>query len=72
MAKVKTPTLLLHGEKDNDVPITQAEEFYIALKKLGVPTRFVRYPNEGHSIRQPRHREHYYKEMFDWFERYLR
>lgn len=72
VAKVKTPTLLLHGEKDNDVPITQAEEFYIALKKLGVPTRFVRYPNEGHSIRQPRHREHYHKEMFHWFERYLR
>lgn len=72
VAKVKTPTLLLHGEKDNDVPITQAEEFYIALKKLGVPARFVRYPNEGHGVRQPQHREHYYKEMFDWFERYLK
>ncbi len=68
---VRTPTLLLHGEKDNDVPITQAEEFYIALKKLGVPARFVRYPNEGHGVRQPQHKEHYYREMFDWFERYL-
>ncbi len=68
---VKTPTLLLHGENDMDVPIQQAEEFYIALRKLGVPTRFIRYPNEGHGIRQPQHREHYFREVLDWFENYL-
>jgi len=68
---VQTPTLLLHGEDDQDVPITQAEEFFIALKKQGVPTRFVRYPNEGHGIRQPRHREHYYREILEWMEKYL-
>lgn len=69
---VKTPTLLLHGENDIDVPITQAEEFYIALRKMGVPTRFVRYPNEGHGVRQPQHREHYYQEIMNWFEKYLK
>jgi dipeptidyl aminopeptidase/acylaminoacyl peptidase len=68
---VQTPTLLLHGENDMDVPITQAEEFYIALKKLGVPARFVRYPNEGHGIRQPQHRRHYYNEIIDWFGKYV-
>lgn len=68
---VKTPTLLLHGEQDMDVPITQAEEFYIALKKLKVPARFVRYPNEGHGVRQPQHREHYYKELMGWMDKYL-
>ncbi|NRB65176.1 MAG: prolyl oligopeptidase family serine peptidase, partial [Saprospiraceae bacterium] len=67
-----TPTLLLHGEKDMDVPITQAEEFYIALKILDVPVRFVRYPNEGHGIRQPQHREHYFKEILNWFEKNIR
>ncbi len=74
MAHVKnvtTPTLLLHGENDIDVPITQAEEFYIALRKLGVPTRFVRYPNEGHGVRQPQHREHYYTEIMEWFGKYV-
>lgn len=69
--KVQTPTLLLHGENDMDVPITQAEEFYIALKKLGVPARFVRYPNEGHGIRQPQHRKHYYEQIMRWFEKYV-
>lgn len=69
---VRTPTLLLHGEQDMDVPITQAEEFYVALKKQNVPARFVRYPNEGHGIRQPQHREHYYQEILNWFGQYLR
>ncbi len=69
---VTTPTLLLHGENDIDVPITQAEEFYIGLQKLGVPSRFVRYPNEGHGVRQPQHRDHYYREIMNWFEKYLK
>jgi len=68
---VSTPTLLLHGENDHDVPITQAEEFYIALRKRGVPTRLVRYPNEGHGIRQPRHRRHYFEQILNWFDTYL-
>lgn len=68
---VKTPTLLLHGEDDIDVPITQAEEFYIGLRKLEVPTRFVRYPNEGHGVRQPQHREHYYNEILTWLNKYI-
>ncbi len=68
----KTPTLLLHGENDMDVPITQAEEFYIGLKKMGVPARFVRYPNEGHGFRQPVHQDHYTREMMNWFNKYVK
>ena len=48
--KVKTPTLLIHGENDNDVPIAEAEQFYIALKDVGVETVMVRYPREGHGL----------------------
>src|SRR4029453_9768607 len=35
VAQVKTPTLLIHGENDNDVPIAESEQFYIALKDVG-------------------------------------
>ena len=38
------------GEQDMDVPIPQSEEYFIALRKLGVPCVFVRYPREGHGI----------------------
>ncbi len=67
-----TPLLLLHGEVDNDVPITQAEEMYMALKKMGVATTLVRYPHEGHGLRQPRHVMDMDQRISDWLAKYLR
>ncbi len=54
VAQVKTPTLLIHGENDNDVPIAEAEQFYIGLKDVGVEVAMLRYPREGHGLREPR------------------
>ena len=67
-----TPTLFIHGEADHDVPITQAEEMYTALRKLGVDATLVRYPGEGHGFRRPAFIVDSDKRMFDWFARYLR
>jgi len=53
--RVTTPTLFLHGEHDNDVPIAEAEQFFIALMDVGVETQMVRYPREGHGIRETGH-----------------
>lgn len=69
---VSTPTLFIHGEADNDVPITQAEEMFIALKKQGVNTVLVRYPDEGHAISQPQHVEDMYRRMLNWFDYYIK
>lgn len=71
VAKVSTPTLFLHGENDNDVPIEQAEEMYMALEKRGVDTLLVRYPGEGHGVRKPSHVADFYRRLFDWFGKYL-
>jgi dipeptidyl aminopeptidase/acylaminoacyl peptidase len=62
VGKVATPTLLVHGENDNDVPISEAEQFFVALKDVGVETVFVRYPREGHGVREPKH-------VVDWINR---
>ena len=69
---VTTPTLFVHGENDHDVPITQAEEMYIALKKLGVETVLARYPGEGHGFRQPRHTADYMKRVVEWFDGHVK
>jgi dipeptidyl aminopeptidase/acylaminoacyl peptidase len=53
--KVKTPVMFVHGENDNDVPIAEAEQYYIALRDVGVPSIMVRYPREGHGIRETKH-----------------
>lgn len=71
---VTTPTLLLHGEVDNEVPLSQAEEMYIALKKLGVESRFVQYTGEGHGWGpdlKPKNRYDLLNRTIDWFDKYL-
>ncbi|MGV3724976.1 MAG: S9 family peptidase [Actinomycetota bacterium] len=70
VTQAKTPTLLLHGEADRRVPVTQSEEFYAALSDLGVPVSFVRYPDEGHLIARPSHVRDYWQRTLDWFQRY--
>jgi len=55
VAAAHTPTLILHGENDNDVPIAEAEQFFIALKDVGTETVFVRYPREGHGLSETKH-----------------
>jgi dipeptidyl aminopeptidase/acylaminoacyl peptidase len=64
----QTPTLFIHGELDNDVHITQAEEMYMALRRRGVNTQFVRYPREGHGFTEPKHKLDQLERMLAWFD----
>jgi len=67
---VKTPLMLLHGEQDNDVHITQAEEMYTALRQRGVEAVLVRYPREGHGFREPKHLLDSTVRRLDWFDQH--
>jgi dipeptidyl aminopeptidase/acylaminoacyl peptidase len=70
--QAQTPTMFIHGESDNDVHITQAEEMYMALRRRGVETVLVRYPREGHGLREPRHRVDALERTLSWFDRFLK
>jgi len=70
--QAKTPLLLIHGEQDNDVHITQAEEMYTALRQRGIEAVLVRYPREGHGFREPRHRYDQLMRTLDWFGQRLK
>jgi dipeptidyl aminopeptidase/acylaminoacyl peptidase len=69
--KVKTPTLVLHGDRDSEVPTPQGYEFWHALKALDVPTELVIYPEEGHAIAKPEHQRDIEERLVAWFDRYL-
>jgi dipeptidyl aminopeptidase/acylaminoacyl peptidase len=69
VAKAKAATMMVHGENDNDVPIAEAEQFYIALRDVGVDAIFVRYPREGHGIREPKHNVDLMDRSVAWYER---
>ncbi|HVR38040.1 MAG TPA: alpha/beta fold hydrolase, partial [Thermoanaerobaculia bacterium] len=68
---VKTPTLVLVGDRDGEVPSPQSFEFWRALKTLGVKTKLVVYPNEGHRIQQPEHRRDIARRLVMWFDENL-
>ncbi len=48
--KVKTPTFMVQSEEDHRTPMTDAEQWYIGLKKQGTPVEFVRYPRSTHDL----------------------
>jgi dipeptidyl aminopeptidase/acylaminoacyl peptidase len=71
VARVKTPVMFVHGENDNDVPIAEAEQFYVALKDVGVPTIMVRYPREGHGVREVKHVIDVIDRSLAWYDRWF-
>jgi dipeptidyl aminopeptidase/acylaminoacyl peptidase len=69
VAKARAATMMVHGENDNDVPIAEAEQFYIALRDVGVDAILVRYPREGHGIREPKHNVDLMDRSVAWYEK---
>ncbi|HEY7421332.1 MAG TPA: S9 family peptidase [Gaiellaceae bacterium] len=69
--KCKTPTLLIHGEADRCVPVSQAQEMYQALVEAGCETELVVYPREGHGTIEREHIADVWSRARDWFARYL-
>ena len=74
IGNAKTPTLVIHSEQDLRCAIEQDEQVFVALKKLGVDTEMVRFPDEPHGLsrggrtdRRIERLEH----ILRWFDRYL-
>ncbi len=64
---IKTPSLLMRGERDLD----NVAELYLALTELGVPTEFITYPREPHSIGEPAHQHDMMTRNVAWFKRWI-
>jgi dipeptidyl aminopeptidase/acylaminoacyl peptidase len=71
VANVKTPVMFVHGENDNDVPIAEAEQYFIALKDAGVETIMIRYPREGHGVRETKHQIDVIDRSIAWYEKHF-
>ncbi len=69
--QVTTPTLFIHGELDNDVHVTEAEQMFTAMRRLGIDATLARYPREGHGFREPKHILDRTERTLAWFDRYL-
>lgn len=69
---VKTPVLILHGENDARVPLSQATGFHRALRRYGVPVEFVVYPREPHGVAERSHQIDILKRVRRWYDRWLK
>jgi dipeptidyl aminopeptidase/acylaminoacyl peptidase len=65
---VKTPTLVVVGDRDGECPAPQSFEFWHALRAEGVKTQLVIYPNEGHAFHDGAHRRDVLERALNWFE----
>jgi dipeptidyl aminopeptidase/acylaminoacyl peptidase len=70
--KVRTPTLIEHGEADVRVPVSQGYELYNALQRRGVPVEMVVYPRQQHAFREPRFIQDLADRNLAWMNRWVR
>ena len=70
-SRMRTPTLVLHGEQDFRVPYTEGTALFTALQRQRVPSRLVLFPDEGHWISRPANQRVWWDEMGRWFRRWL-
>jgi dipeptidyl aminopeptidase/acylaminoacyl peptidase len=66
----KTPTLVIHGEQDFRVPVTQGFAYYATLRRRKVPARLIYFPDEHHWVLKPQNSRLWYGEFLAWLERY--
>ncbi len=70
--KITTPTLVMGGEKDWNVPINNGEQLYQALRRMGKTTQLVVYPGEHHGLSVPQYQADRYKRYLDWYNKYVK
>lgn len=70
--EIETPTLIMGGEKDWNVPILNSEQLYQVLRRRGVPTQLVVYPGQSHGIRVPSYQKDRYERYLAWYDTWVK
>ena len=68
---VKTPTIVLHGANDTNVPVIEAEQVVENLKKRNIPVEYILFPDEGHGWRKTPNKVTSTISLVNWFKKYL-
>ncbi len=69
--KIKTPTLVITNELDFRVPVDQGLQLFTALRRNGVPTEMLVFPDEGHWVLKAHNSRVWHEAVFGWMKRYL-
>ncbi len=71
LAKFRTPMLVIHNDLDFRCPIGQGHELFTTLQRLGVPSRMVNFPDEGHWVLKPANSRYWHQEVFAWLKKHV-
>ena len=72
IANTSTPTLVINNENDMRCPVEQGEQLFVALKRIGVDTEMIRFPDEFHSLNRTDRKIIRLNQMLIWFDKYLK
>jgi dipeptidyl aminopeptidase/acylaminoacyl peptidase len=68
----KTPMLIVHSQLDYRVDLSEGYQAFTAARAMGVPTKFLYFPDEGHWVLKPRNRRIWWGTVLDWLDQYLK
>jgi dipeptidyl aminopeptidase/acylaminoacyl peptidase len=71
VSRVETPVLIVHGENDERVPVSQGIHFFRGLRRYGVPSELVTYPREPHGVQERNHQIDLNNRIVEWFKRWI-
>jgi dipeptidyl aminopeptidase/acylaminoacyl peptidase len=69
--KFKTPVLIVHNELDYRVPVTEGMQLFTTLQRMGIESKFLYFPDEGHGVLKPQNSELWHKTVFEWLSKHL-
>jgi dipeptidyl aminopeptidase/acylaminoacyl peptidase len=70
IANAKTPTLVIHSQRDYRLDVSEGFQLFTALQRLGVPSKMLYFPDEGHWVLKPQNSKLWYKTVGDWCDKW--
>jgi dipeptidyl aminopeptidase/acylaminoacyl peptidase len=64
--------LIVHSQNDYRIELSEGLQAFTALKLLGVPAKFLYFPDEDHWVNRPRNRRIWWNTVLDWLDQYLK
>ncbi|MBM4069164.1 MAG: S9 family peptidase [Planctomycetes bacterium] len=71
LAKHRTPMLIIHNDLDFRVPISEGVQLFTTLQRMGIPSRMINFPDEGHWVLRPQNSRYWHREVFAWLKKYV-